>query len=455
MSAPELHAVTAATVFNGVSANRDFAVLIEADRIKWIGPRRELPTNITIRELPGDIWLVPGFIDIQVNGGGDVLFNDDPTPAGIARIAAAHRRFGTTSLLPTLISDTAQKMHAALEAVNSMPHRSGVLGVHFEGPFLSPEKPGAHDPQHIRRPTAADLELLLSTTNTRLVTLAPEEVSQEFIACLTKAGVRVALGHSMATYMQTKQAFAAGLTGFTHLFNAMPPLTSREPGPIAAALENAEASFGMIVDGVHVAPATLRLALHGAAHPMLVTDAMPPVGGKVSHFMLGDERVQVQGEACRRGDGILAGTALDMASAVRNCVRMLDVPLATALRYASAEPARFLGIDDRIGHLHAGMYADMVALDPNAIKVQGTWLAGKWEKAEAPQLQPACAFAFAARALPESFLRRRRTAAVLPWMRVTLLRGMARRAFFFCFSMLRSDRTAMTISLGLVRVPAV
>ena len=263
--------------------------------------------------LPEGAWLAPGFIDCQVNGGGDILFNDEPTVDGIAAIAAAHRRFGTTSLLPTLITDTPDKMRAALEAAaKAAATNPGVAGIHIEGPFISPEKPGVHDPALIRPPTPGDLELLTAPRlGVTLVTLAPERVPAGFIAALVKAGVRVSLGHSMADYRQTKAALAGGLTGFTHLFNAMRPLSSRDPGPIAAALETPGAWFGMIVDGEHVDPAMLRLALRGAAHPMLVTDAMPPVGGAGAAFRLYGHEIAVRRgslhEGGRHARGIGAG----------------------------------------------------------------------------------------------------------------------------------------------------
>ena len=180
----------------------------------------------------------------------------------------------------------------------------------------------------------------------------------------------------MATYAQTKAALVEGLVGFTHLFNAMRPLESREPGPIAAALETPGAWFGMIVDGVHVAPAMLRLALRGAAHPMLVTDAMPPVGGQAPGFTLYGNEIVVRDGRCARADGTLAGAALDMAAAVRNCVRLLDVPLTDALRFASTEPARFLGLGKALGRIAPGYRADMVAFDPGEIGVIDTWVAG-------------------------------------------------------------------------------
>jgi N-acetylglucosamine-6-phosphate deacetylase len=181
----------------------------------------------------------------------------------------------------------------------------------------------------------------------------------------------------MATYAETRAALAEGLTGFTHLFNAMRPLASREPGPITAALETPGAFYGLIVDGEHVAPPMLRLALRGLGQAMLVTDAMPPVGGSRSEFRLGGKRIVVRDSRCVTADGTLAGAALDMASAVRNCVRLLDLPLADALRLASAAPAAFLGLDDRLGHLAPGYRADIVALDPTEIRVLASWVAGE------------------------------------------------------------------------------
>jgi N-acetylglucosamine-6-phosphate deacetylase len=297
-------------------------------------------------------------------------------------MVAAHRRYGTTALLPTLVSDTPEKMRTALAAVQGLPASSGVLGIHFEGPFLSPEKSGVHHPAMLRPPTSEDFDLLtLSHAGITLVTLAPEQVPAGFIADLVRTGVRVALGHSMATYAQTKSALAEGLTGFTHLFNAMRPLAGREPGPIAAALESTKAWFGMIVDGSHVDPAMLRLALRGCARPMLVTDAMPPVGGSRSTFRLYGQPIEARGATCLRQDGTLAGTALDMASAVCNCHNMLGVPLASALRYASHEPAAFLGLADCLGCLAPGYQANIVAFEPDTIRILGTWVAGGWMEA--------------------------------------------------------------------------
>ncbi len=377
------HAVAAHQVFDGLQIRGDTAVVIENSHIVAVVPRSELSAQTPVCALPDNALLAPGFIDIQVNGGGDVLFNDDPSPETIRKIVAAHRKFGTTALLPTLISDSVAKMAAAIAATESLAGiEPGVLGIHLEGPFLAPGKVGVHDPQAIRQPTTDDLALIVAPRRgATVVTLAPEQVPPEFIAKLASAGVRVSLGHSMATYQQTLAAMALGLTGFTHLFNAMRPLESREPGPIAAALESPDVWYGLIVDNVHVAPAMLRLALRGSGRPILVTDAMPPVGGTSSRFTLHGERVVVEDGRCVASDGKLAGACLDMATAVRNCVHGLGVPLADALRYASTNPAQFIGLGDTLGKLAPGFRADMVALDASTIEVVSTWVAGEGSSA--------------------------------------------------------------------------
>jgi N-acetylglucosamine-6-phosphate deacetylase len=301
-------------------------------------------------------------------------------PAAISSIAAAHRKFGTTSFLPTLISDTRPKMKAALDAVEASADLPGVLGIHLEGPFLSPQRAGIHEPGAIRPPAAEDEQMLCSPLKGKtLLTLAPEEMPSGLIRRLAHAGIHLSLGHSMATYEQAKAAIAEGVSGFTHLFNAMPPLAARAPGPVAAALESPDVWYGLIVDGVHVDPAMLRLALRGAGRPMLVTDAMPPVGGKRASFRLNGREITVADGRCLSRDGTLAGAVLDMASAVRNCVGLLDVPLTTALRLASGHPASFLGLGHRLGRLASGYRADMVAFEPNKLAVIATWVAGGCE----------------------------------------------------------------------------
>ena len=380
------YAIAADHIFDGRTTHKNAAVLIEGAKIASLMSQSELPTNLSIDRLPVGSWLAPGFIDLQVNGGGDVLFNDSPTPETIATILAAHRKFGTTAVLPTLITDTFEKMKAAKAACESLIGKEpSVLGLHLEGPYLSPEKAGVHNPNLIRTPTPSDVELLCANRKgALLLTLAPERVPREFIGCLVKSGVHISLGHSMATYQETRAAKTQGLNGFTHLFNAMRPLTAREPGPIALALEAPDVWFGIIVDGFHVDPAILRLALRGLGRPMLVTDAMPPVGGSRSSFNLYGQQIQAVGGRCLRADGTLAGTALDMASAVRNCVRLLQVPLEDALGFASRNPAEFIGVGDRLGKFDPGYRADMVAIDPQTISALATWVAGQKNISEEP-----------------------------------------------------------------------
>jgi N-acetylglucosamine-6-phosphate deacetylase len=379
MTTPTRYAIAADYIFDGRATHKNAAVLIEGAKIASLMSQSELPTNLSIDRLPVGSWLAPGFIDLQVNGGGDVLFNDSPTPETIATILAAHRKFGTTALLPTLITDTFEKMKAANAACESLIGKEpSVLGLHLEGPYLSPEKAGVHNPNLIRTPTPSDVELLCANRKgALLLTLAPERIPREFIGRIVKSGVHTSLGHSMATYQETRAAKAQGLKGFTHLFNAMRPLAAREPGPIALALEAPDVWFGIIVDGFHVDPAILRIALRGLGRPMLVTDAMPPVGGSRSSFNLYGQQIQAVGGRCLRADGTLAGTILDMASAVRNCVNLLQVPLEDALGFASRNPAEFIGVGDRLGKLDPGYRADMVAIDPQTISVLATWVAGQ------------------------------------------------------------------------------
>jgi N-acetylglucosamine-6-phosphate deacetylase len=381
MTESGLCAIAADHVFDGAVVRERTAVVMDGARILDVVPTRDLPRTTSIRAMPEDAWLAPGFIDLQVNGGGDVLFNDQPSAQAARTIAAAHRRRGTTSLLPTLISDNAEKMRLALQATNAaVGSEPGILGLHLEGPYLSPEKPGVHDRRQLRQPSPDELAMLTAPRNgVLLVTLAPEIVPAGFIAQLVAAGIRVSLGHSMASYQQTRAAMAEGLTGFTHLFNAMRPLSSREGGPIAQALESPDAWYGLIVDGVHVDPAMLRLALRGLGHPMLVSDAMPPVGGHRSSFSLHGDAITARDGYCVRGDGTLAGTVLDMATAVRNCVRLLGVPLPDALRFASTHPATFLGLGQTLGRLARGYRADLVAFDATDMTILNTWVAGQEE----------------------------------------------------------------------------
>ncbi|MGH8041439.1 MAG: N-acetylglucosamine-6-phosphate deacetylase [Rudaea sp.] len=358
----------------------DAVVLIDGSRIvAVVAPSDPRVLTAHIHDLSG-CMLAPGFIDCQVNGGGGVLFNDAPSVDGIRRIATAHRRFGTTGLLPTLISDNAGAMRTAIDAVREAIRLQvpGVLGIHLEGPFLAPQRQGIHDASKFRAPTDDDIDLIAARDAGRiLITVAPEKVAPQTLRALAARGVILAAGHSAATYAQTRAALAAGVRGFTHLYNAMSPLGSREPGVVGAALEDSASWCGIIADGHHVHAAALRIAL--AAKPrgkvFLVTDAMPPVGSDSNHFTLNGESITCRDGKCTNSDGVLAGSALDMASAVRNTVALLGVPAEEALRMASQYPAAFLGMEQNRGRIAPGYVADLVALDEN-LSVRHTWIGG-------------------------------------------------------------------------------
>ena len=350
----------------------DLSVTVEGEHIVAVGG----PPEGESVDLEGSL-LVPGFVDLQVNGGGDVLLNDSPDAATMARITDAHLRFGTTSLLPTLISDRLDKAASAIAALNEA-EIPGVIGLHLEGPFLSPARKGLHDDTVFRRMDEAALALISSLQRGRMVlTVAPEVVPPDYISRLTAAGVIVCAGHSSATYEEVRAALDAGLAGFTHLFNGMSQLENRAPGMVGAALEDQDAWCGVIVDNHHVHAATLKIAI--AAKPkgsiILVTDAMPPVGGVLDSFVFGGERI-----ACRNGrcanDRTLAGSCLDMATAVRNTVHHLGVDLAEACRMASLYPARALGLDHQLGQVAPGFRADLVALN-DRLEVERVWRGGE------------------------------------------------------------------------------
>jgi N-acetylglucosamine-6-phosphate deacetylase len=372
------HAVAAARLFTGEAFVTDHAVLIEAGRVLDVVPRAGLATGV--ERLSEDLILAPGFIDVQVNGGGGVLFNDTPDLPTLRRIVQAHRRFGTTALLPTLITDTDEKLRQAIATVASALANAepGVAGLHLEGPFLNPARRGVHRADFIRAPTEADIDgLCAEAPRPLLLTLAPEMVTSDTISRLCRAGVTVSIGHTDATYEQAKVALGAGARGFTHLFNAMPAPAGRAPGPVGAALDDPSAWAGIIVDGHHVHPAILRIALRALTprRTMLVSDAMASVGADIEAFMLQGRRIAVTGGRLTTEDGTLAGAHLDMASAVRNAIAMLGATLPDALHMASATPADFLGIADTRGRLLPGRMADMVAIT-DSIEVRAVWVAG-------------------------------------------------------------------------------
>ena len=355
----------------------DVCVVIDGADIRAVSSSP--PAEARIVDCGGRL-LLPGFIDTQVNGGGGKLFNDDPSVETIRTIAAAHRRFGTTGLLPTLISDDLSVVERGIAAVDAAIEAGvpGVLGVHVEGPFLSPARHGIHLKSKLRRLEDDYIDLLASARHGRtLVTLAPECATPAQVARLVAAGVIVAAGHSDADYATVRAAIDAGLSGFTHLFNAMSQLANRAPGMVGAALEDESTYAGIIVDGHHLHPATLRVAVRakGPDRLMLVTDAMPSVGAEVGDFMLQGRAIHRDGDMLKSADGVLAGSTLTMAGAVANMIDQARVSLRQASAMAAATPAAFLGLGNVTGAIAAGLAADLVLLDDD-FTVRRTWIGG-------------------------------------------------------------------------------
>ncbi len=359
----------------------DRIVLIDGDRIAGlVGSDDPRVAGSSQHDLQGR-RLVPGFIDCQVNGGGGVLLNEAPTIESVRRIVAAHRSFGTTGLLPTLITTDLDVMRRAIDAVRGamLAGDSGVLGIHFEGPLLSPARPGVHDAARFRQLDPELVKLICSLgTGRTLLTIAPERVPLAAIRELAARGIILCAGHTGADYASARAALAAGVRGVTHLFNAMSPLQSRDPGMVGAALDDPNCWCGLIVDGHHVHPAALRVAI--AAKPrgrmLLVTDAMSCVGSSQTSFTLGGEVIDCSAGVCKTASGVLAGSALDMGTALRNTVRLLNLPVDEAARMAATYPAEFLGVSAERGRIASGLRADLVELDEE-LNVRRVWVAGQ------------------------------------------------------------------------------
>lgn len=351
-------------------------VTVEEGRIRSIEPASP---DALKNKVEG--YLVPGYIDTQVNGGGGVLLNQQPTFTGVCEMARAHLQYGSTSMLPTVITDNAEIMARSADAVAEAisENHPTVLGIHFEGPFLSVAKKGVHDKDLIRYPSDAEFATLTRKDIGRvLTTLAPEQTDTGFIRELTQEGVLVALGHTNATAVQVESALNAGATGFTHLYNAMSPLTSREPGVVGAALADSKSYCGLIVDHHHVHPTSAKLAikLKGPEHIMLVTDAMAHVGTDAQRLAFFKTEIQRDGDKLTTPDGTLAGSCLDMHGAVLNTHRDLDVSLEDAVYMASSAPAAFLGLENEYGGIEVGQVANLLLLN-DELQLTSIWLRGQ------------------------------------------------------------------------------
>ena len=379
----DLRAILGARIFDGQDWHDDAALLIEFGQVSAIVRAADVPAHAEAIRLDGGM-IAPGFIDLQVNGGGGVLLNNAPTVDSIRTICAAHAQFGTTALLPTLITDTVAVNEAAIAAgvaavAQGIP---GFIGLHLEGPHLSVARKGTHDPALIRPMDAADLARLVAAKSkipNLLVTVAAETVTPEQIRALSDAGIIVSLGHSDAGYAEASAAFAAGASMATHLFNAMSQLGNREPGVVGAALFNGHVHTGLIADGIHVHPAAIQLALRakaGPGHIFLVTDAMSQTGTDLTSLTLNGREITRADGALRLADGTLAGADLDMIDAVTFMHKEIGLSLDEALRMASLYPAEAMGIAADYGNLAPGAVASFVHLD-ETLHVQSTWIAGQ------------------------------------------------------------------------------
>lgn len=377
-----LSAIRGACIFDGETWHEDAALVVSGGRVASIVPETDIPAGAEIVSCEGGI-IVPGFVDLQVNGGGGVMLNDEPTVEGLRTICSAHARFGTTALLPTLITDTRETTAAVIAAgrqavAQNMP---GFAGLHLEGPHLSLARKGAHDPALIRPMDAADLDLLLSCRDAfpaMMITVAPENVTEEQVSLLAAAGFVVSLGHTDAGFETVERYAKAGASTVTHLFNAMSPLGHREPGMVGAALDNGHLHAGLIADGIHVHPAAMGLALRAKQGPgriFVVTDAMSPIGTDLTSFMLNGREILRRDGRLTLADGTLAGADIDMLASVHFLHRTLALPLEEALRMVSAYPAEAARLDPRKGALKPGSDADFVLLTDD-LQMKGTWIGG-------------------------------------------------------------------------------
>lgn len=354
---------------------KDLAVVVRDSIIESIVSVGELPdSDIDIVDLDGN-YMLPGFIDTQVNGGGGLLFNNSLSVDDVATISAAHRQFGTTGLLPTLVSDDLDVIQSGLSIVSAAIDSGvpGVLGIHIEGPFINTSRRGIHSADKLTKLTAVlarEIEPLANGPT--ILTLAPETVSPGTIGLLAEKGFIVSAGHTNADYSDIVSAIDQGLTGFTHLFNAMSQLTAREPGVVGAALESRGTYSGIIADNHHVADAALQIAFRclGPEQLMLVTDAMPVVGSTENSFTFFGKEIRVEDGRCTDTAGTLAGTCIDMTSALRNVMAATQCSLAEAAMMASSTPAKFLGLQDQVGSIEVGLRADFVVLDAQLASVR-------------------------------------------------------------------------------------
>ncbi len=374
----KVSAFIGAGIFDGVTIHTDCALVVRGTVIGGVVPASEIPQDAAITELDGGT-IAPGYVDVQVNGGGGVMFNDDPSKQALGTIAEAHASLGATSILPTLITDTPEMTRAAIEAAAQAIGEGapGIVGLHLEGPHLSLARKGAHDPALIRPMTDNDLAVLLDAAG-RLpvlkVTIAPESVTPDQMRILAEAGVLLSLGHSDCSFEDAAIAVESGVRCVTHLFNAMSQLGNREPGVVGATLDLSALSAGLIADLIHVHPSSIAIALEAKRGPgriFLVSDAMSTAGSDIDHFILNDRKIVRRDGRLTLADGTLAGADLDLTTAIRNVSR-ISGSLGDTLAMATSIPAKLIGLQSELGALARSRAADFVHISPDAT-LQGVW----------------------------------------------------------------------------------
>lgn len=366
------------TLFDGQTLRPETAVTITEGRIASLGPAAGAPAGARSH----DGIIAPGFLDLQINGGGGLWVGAGTTADSLAAICDTHLSLGSTGCLPTLITDTPEVTASVLQAGIDAAERQvpGFLGLHIEGPHLDPRRKGAHDAALIRPMQPEDLDRLCAAARALpalMVTLAPASVTPEQIAALDRAGVVVSLGHSDCTHDEAIAAMRAGARCATHLFNAMSQIGHRAPG-LAGAVLSSDCAAGLIADAVHVHPAVMQMALAARTDGIfLVSDCMALAGTDARQIMLHGRQITRQDGRLVLPDGTLAGADLTLPRAVRVLVEQVGIPVARALQMASSLPARIIGAEDRLGHIAPGRQADLLLLTPDlhpvAVSRAGIW----------------------------------------------------------------------------------
>ena len=371
---------TNCSIFNGETFVGNRAVVTEGNQIKKVVHKSNLVGYDDIIDLKGAL-LVPGFIDLQVNGGGGAFYTQKASVENYKISNKAHLDFGTTSLLPTLVSTSLDNIVAQCDVVREMMKDpdSGVIGIHVEGPFFNPEKKGAHSLDFVREATDYEIEKIIEAGKgvIKILTCAPEVVKEKHIKMLVAAGIPVAAGHSNCTYEQAMKAFDAGVTKVTHLYNAQSQFTSRAPGLVGAYLDSSDDVYGgIIVDGVHCNYASVRIAHRAKKGKLFLVSDASFVKHPVENFEIDEFKIFFKDGMYLTETGNLAGSAVSMLDSVQNCFSEANIELAETLKMSSRYPAEFMGIDDEFGYIKKGYRADFVVLERDTLNLIDVYKSG-------------------------------------------------------------------------------